>query len=122
MQHSYIDHRSNVQKNRSNIQKNNFKNYVKISSEIDQFGKIAIELNYMNNNKIFIRTFNITKDNLNPTLKKLKERGFEIRLTESNSNSNTIAPTMVNTSHPEYINNRDFRRSCYQDSFNQKFN
>jgi hypothetical protein len=76
----------------------------------------------MNNNKIFIRTFNITKDNLNPTLKKLKERGFEIRLTESNSNINTIAPIMVNTSHPEYINNQDFRRSCYQDSFNQKFN
>ena len=40
MQHSYIDHRTKIQKNRSNTNKTNFINFVKVNNEEDQFGKI----------------------------------------------------------------------------------
>jgi len=121
MQHSYIDHRTNLQKNRSNTNKTNFTNFVKVNNEEDQFGKVSLEANFLKDSKILIRNLSIEKKNLNNVLSKFKHGGFEIRLSQSNSDEN-ITPTVITNNHPEYRNNNEFMRNSFQVSFNQKFN
>ena len=123
MQGSYIDHRTSIQKNRSNTNIDNFKNYIKIFNEEDQFGKIQIEINFKKDNKILIRNVSLYRKNLIPNLDKFKSKGFDIQLANESDGQNTLSPSVVTNNHPEYsINNNGFMRNSYQTSFNQKFN
>ena len=121
MQHSYIDHRTNLQKNRSNTNKSNFVNFVKVNNEEDHYGKVSIEANFLKDGKILIRSFSINKLNLGNILTKFKNNGFEVRLSKSIDDT-IIAPSIITNNHPEYKNNNNFLRNSFQLSFNQKFN
>ena len=111
-------------KDKINISKNKFKNKVKINLDEDHEGKIVLEVSYMVDNNILIKTLKIYKINLIKLLEKFKLNNFLILqhngLTEDNvSNINNI---VNNKFHPEYRNNNvNFIKNSYNNSFNQKF-
>lgn len=122
MQSSYIDHRTTTQKNRSNTTLDSFKNYVKIFNDEDPLGKVKLEINFKQNNKILIRNVSIYRKNLTKNLDKLKSSGFDIQLTQNKLDDDIVTPVLMTNNHPEYLpQNSGFMRNSYQSSFNQKF-
>ena len=123
MQYNYVDHRISNSK-RSNIDVDKFTNFIKVSNEEDQYGKINIEIQFKKNGRIMIRNINIFRENLKLILDKFKNAKFNVYQSGFNSTDNyqNITPQLINSKHPEYIKNTgNFLRDAYDTSFSEKF-
>ena len=123
MQYNYVDHRTSNSK-RSNIDVDKFTNFIKVSNEEDQYGKINIEIQFKKKNRIMIRNIHILRENLKLILDKFKNAKFNIYQSGLNSTNNyeNITPQVINSKHPEYMKNTgNFLRDAYDTSFSEKF-
>ena len=106
-------------RNYNNSNPKKFRNLIKIENDITSNNKIPIELTFVKNSGIFIRKLFIHKYKLDNTIKKLIKNGFY--LYEPDKSVSKLSNIKTNNNNHINLDNVDFTRQGYNNSFQQKY-